>query len=100
MWHLATIEKRLSSIEYKSPQQKTIEKDSTAMNTITYSQRFLPHELSTKYYAKNEILNSTLLWACGRKIGLCNARYIMRYTQEQISTALVLLKTSPIGRRQ
>lgn len=26
------------------------------------------------------------------KVGLCNARYVMRYTQEQVSTALVLLK--------
>ena len=31
---------------------------------------------------------------CGPKVGLCNACYVMRYTQEQISTALVLLKAT------
>ena len=28
-----------------------IEKGSTVMNTITYSQRYFPHELSTKFNA-------------------------------------------------
>ena len=34
------------------------------------------------------------LWTCGRKVGLCNAYYVMRYTQKQISTALILLKST------
>ena len=35
-----------------------------------------------------------MLWACGQKVGLYNACYAMRYTQEQISTALLLLKAT------
>lgn len=51
MWDLKGRKKRLSPLEWFLPQNPLTKGHSIAMNSITHSQRYLPHTIETRFYA-------------------------------------------------
>ena len=62
----------LESFDRQLTRTKKKEKPSTE---LSIAKEVMPakREMKKIYPPKNEILNSTTTWACGRKVGLCNA---------------------------